>query len=798
MKLRAKRSSQLVARAFAAVAAVAIVLPAVQARAADDLAFETDVNAAIDAGLQYLRNVGAYTNAGLGPSRGIALLALLEKRESADPGAAVLGYANSSPGDQALARSAIQLILQDGSYGAARASFYAYSHGQSMMALSLYATTGGPEVANTFGYTLRSAIDKLVDQTLAAQGTAANGPAVQGTWGYTGPGTDSSTTQYAIAGLAAAKAFYSTQGDPGTRIPLIDAATAAAADNYERNQNADGGEGYQVVNYPSSYQQTASATWVKLLGGKDLNDATVQGSLGWLQQNYNYQTIYAAYNSWTASYYYYLWSSSKAYTLIAQNGVSPSAGNIGVEDVGTLPNAPISLDRADYRLAHRDYTTDPDARVGGSPGKYAHYLDDSQKPLWYYDYAYTLMTQQNQANGQFTAVGLRNNGLNAISHGCWNTYVCQSYALLVLERSLGGVCLDSDEDGICNAEVGNQPADNCPDTPNGPLGGTCLAGDPAAIGTFCVTDDACGAGGFCDLSVQENGIYVQLDSNGDGVGDACTCTVAIDNPYGDPQTGTASGSPQSQSTGIYDVELVNPFNVDLSVDPFAPGDAMVDFSATRPNGLALGVGLVVATDGAGRTCDAKLQLGGFGPNGEILRVSGRNLRLPLTRPSPDTTGARCVETDPSAPDFDSIPFTPFVDDVADVDVLLSEGAGLKSVCCQFINDQDALSDAFCQDVELAPSCDVDQDGDVDSDDVNAIFADRGQVASGPDDPRDANGDGLITVNDSRACALECTYPECATAPPGSPASTNTCGLLGIEVLFAMALPSVRRRLRRRA
>lgn len=59
------------------------------------------------------------------------------------------------------------------------------------------------------------------------------------------------------------------------------------------------------------------------------------------------------------------------------------------------------------------------------------------------------------------------------------------------------------------------------------------------------------------------------------------------------------------------------------------------------------------------------------------------------------------------------------------------------------------------------TCDVDGDADVDSTDVNAIRAAIGQTPT-PGDPRDANADGLITMNDARACVLQCTRPKCAT------------------------------------
>ena len=42
----------------------------------------------------------------------------------------------------------------------------------------------------------------------------------------------------------------------------------------------------------------------------------------------------------------------------------------------------------------------------------------------------------------------------------WNDNSSHAYALLVLERSTGGGCIDSDGDGICDAD------DNCPADPN--------------------------------------------------------------------------------------------------------------------------------------------------------------------------------------------------------------------------------------------------------------------------------------------------------------------------------------------
>lgn len=62
---------------------------------------------------------------------------------------------------------------------------------------------------------------------------------------------------------------------------------------------------------------------------------------------------------------------------------------------------------------------------------------------------------------------------------------------------------------------------------------------------------------------------------------------------------------------------------------------------------------------------------------------------------------------------------------------------------------------------IVTACDVDADGDIDSVDIGLIRAAIGQTPTAGD-PRDANGDGLITINDARTCSQRCTRPGCAT------------------------------------
>ncbi|WP_346765510.1 dockerin type I domain-containing protein [Thioalkalivibrio sp. XN8] len=75
------------------------------------------------------------------------------------------------------------------------------------------------------------------------------------------------------------------------------------------------------------------------------------------------------------------------------------------------------------------------------------------------------------------------------------------------------------------------------------------------------------------------------------------------------------------------------------------------------------------------------------------------------------------------------------------------------------SDGDGTGDA-CQVVEVR-TCDADGDGDVDRLDIGLISRARGSASSGPDDPRDANGDGQISALDARQCVIQCDAPRCA-------------------------------------
>jgi hypothetical protein len=449
--------------------------------------FQQDVNAAIDAGLGYAVTNNWYTNGN--NATGLLLLALLEKRPD------IGGYNGLDASEQAQADAAAKTLI-DGANFAARGGQYAYTDGQALMALSVFSDTGGPDNPNGSVNNVRWAIDRVVDRLVANQNPASS--ACSGFWEYTGPGCDSSTTQYAVAGLAAAKSYYLNQGDPGSRLPAIQAAldlTAAGYASRAKNAPADPifgdcgsqgckGHAYQVSTNYTSYQQTASGTWGQLLGaGNNLNSNGVQSYLRWLYNAYNYANIPVYYESWPPFYMYYMWSSSKAYAILEGSGVSPAAGNIGTANLGTL--AAYNSVTGAQRLAHRDPLTDVRPPVRGAdasgpcpaPGD-GYYCETPQS--WYYDYAYTLLSRQ-QASGFFPN-----------PNGSWGaagaTEADHAYALLVLVRSIGGACVDTDGDGVCDVD------DNCVTTPNPNQEDTDYLSCP--VGTSAPCPD--GVGDACD------------------------------------------------------------------------------------------------------------------------------------------------------------------------------------------------------------------------------------------------------------------------------------------------------------
>jgi hypothetical protein len=478
--------------------------------------FSQDVNTSLDHYLDYVRTSGVLTT-DIEPL-GLVGLSMLEKHQTAAFGSPIVGYSNSSAADKARLEAAANTIVCSSQH-VNRGSNYAYTDGADMMFLALYLRTGGPNVAPaacpvdpTWGdpggtpHSPSDAINILVDRTLAAQSPFTPGsPSSGGLWGYSGGGIDSSTSQYAAGGLAAARGFYldscAACSDPGGRAALIFTSLDHAAQAYHDYQVPDApgaGWGYSINGgSTATMQQTGSGLWVSVLGQRDLNNDAVQKGLVWQQDRYNYNNINSWGSSFTGlSYGYFLFSSSKAYSLLEDTGTAPNPGNVvptdpaNVHGIGDLP-----ADASRGRLAHIDPATAPCAYAGVFPAD-CHGSYGAEAKRWYFDYAWQIMNRQ-VADGSY-----------ALTNGDWDMWSDEAYHALVLERSLAGACIDTDGDTICDSD------DNCP----------LVANQNQADADHDGVGDACDN---CPNTANPD----QADSDHNGVGDACQfgpidCTLA--------------------------------------------------------------------------------------------------------------------------------------------------------------------------------------------------------------------------------------------------------------------------------
>jgi hypothetical protein len=521
---------------FSAACGAALLTASVGAQAITT--FEQNVSTAIDRGIEWLANQGYFNNpvtidnydggANGGAVGGLVLLAILEKRASGNPDDPPQGYDGASPTDQARMRNlAAFLIDRSNEAFGTHETYYA---GNYLMGLSRYLLTGGPGTGEAGMPAVDADYPTLIDAIKNYTNILLGNTDTSGYFFYTGPpgastsNRDSSATQFGVAGLAAAKAVFS---DPmyaaGNEALLASINTAlansrtgyanygaAAANN--GNTGSDNpscsviddferGHGYRATtSYRPSLQQTASGTWVQILGGSNVNDTGVQQYLRWLRNHYRWQNLDSMGNSWAGlSYWYYLWSSFKALEFIEDSGIAPTGNNIGPADIGLLGTA-AGVDAktgayaaCDVRQFRKDPATVPQpASFGGAAaGIYA-----GEESGVYFDYASQIIGHQcydgaapiNGTDGYFNCNG---------APGDWNNYGKQAYAILVLQRATGA-CNDSDGDNVCD------DVDNCRNVPN----------PDQADG------DGDGVGDVCD-NCPNNSNPDQADADGDGVGDVC-------------------------------------------------------------------------------------------------------------------------------------------------------------------------------------------------------------------------------------------------------------------------------------
>jgi lysophospholipase L1-like esterase len=109
------------------------------------------------------------------------------------------------------------------------------------------------------------------------------------------------------------------------------------------------------------------------------------------------------------------------------------------------------------------------------------------------------------------AIDYSGDSTTTISEATTTTTTLETSTSAIITTSTTTVLIDSDGDGIPD------PQDNCPNTPSGPLLGTCMPGSDKA-GAACNSDadcvNGCSSNGTCSLN--------QEDTNGDGKGDVCS------------------------------------------------------------------------------------------------------------------------------------------------------------------------------------------------------------------------------------------------------------------------------------
>ncbi len=401
--------------------------------------FEQAVNQAIDRAVTFLiaeqNENGGWTESYGGDGSGLPMLCILEQPLSVDRRDVHRGYRRLHPEARAAVRAAAEFLpTRDVALLTSR-NGHTNRTGLNLMALSTYSATGGPDRVG-HEVTAREMVTNGWESLHRIQGRP-------GGWRYNafdGVG-DVSCTQWASAGLAAAAQLDVEADDvlPHLLDWIEETRSVSGAHYYEGGDRGGGGPHEQA-----NHRFTAYALWAQLLAGRLPSHPVAQEGLTYLQGHWRP----------TSQHLYYLWTASKAMLLATDDGVLPEGAY--AENIGG----------------------DRDPAATEWP---------EESPDWYFDIASRLVESQ-LPTGAFRG------------RGDWDfgNQLDTAFACLILERSLGGLCPDYDEDGVCE----NQ--DICPRRFN-----------PEQIDS-----DADTLGDACDNCPFDANMY-QVDTDGDGIGDEC-------------------------------------------------------------------------------------------------------------------------------------------------------------------------------------------------------------------------------------------------------------------------------------